>query len=73
MKRKEATEILMKMAFRFKQGVGLGISNDITERDRTLITEAIETIWPYLYGRKITSSDWFSLPTHAGNHRRTDK
>jgi len=60
MKKKEATEILMKMAVRFHNGVGLGISTGITNNDRSKIIEAVECIWPYLYGHKITSSERFN-------------
>ena len=61
MTKKEAIEILMNMAVRFHNGVGLGISTGITEKDRNQIKEAVKFIWPYLYGHKITNSEWFNL------------
>ena len=61
MSRKEATEILMRMSVRFHNGVGLGISTGITQKDRDMIKEAVEVIWPYLYGHKIKSNEWFNL------------
>jgi hypothetical protein len=61
MTRKEATKILMESAIRFHNGVGLGISTGITDKDRDLIEEAVKVIWPYLYGRKITEGEWWNL------------
>lgn len=60
MKKKEAIEILTKAAIRFHNGVGLGISTGITEKDRSEIKLAVKTIWPYLYGRKMTNSDYYN-------------
>ncbi len=60
MTKKEAIKILMEGAIRFHNGVGLGISTGITNKDRDLIKEAVKTIWPYLYGHKITPSEWYN-------------
>ena len=61
MTRKEAVEILKNAALRFHNGVGRGISTGITEKDRELIREAVKVIWPYLYGHKITDSEWYNM------------
>ena len=61
MKKKEAIKILMNGAIGFHNGVGLGISTGITNKDRDQIKEAVKVIWPYLYGHKITKSEWFNL------------
>ena len=60
MKRKEAIEILVKSSIRFHNGVGLGISTGITDKDRDQIEEAVKIIWLYLYGHKMTASEWYN-------------
>ncbi len=60
MTRKETIETLMKYAIRFHNGVGLGISTGITDKDREKIKEAVKTIWPYLYGHKINPNEWYN-------------
>jgi hypothetical protein len=60
MTKKEAIEILMNGAIRFHNGVGLGISTGITDKDRERIKEAVRYIWEYLYGHKITKSEYYN-------------
>jgi len=61
MTKKQATEILLKAAIRFHNGVGLGISTGITNKDRDEIKEAVKKIWPYLYKYEITDNEWWNL------------
>jgi len=60
MSRKEAVEILINMSIRFHNGVGLGISTGITDKDRDLIKKAVKTMWPYIHGHKMSSSEYFN-------------